>query len=152
MNFKHVYTPNTPRHYVSVIFVATVIVLLGYFTVRALLIFIPLVISDLPSATEKQQEEECIADGGTPKYIRVPPNKIFVCAYEYSDAGKTCNSNDQCEGKCLVTKNTVVSFKNNVFLGEIVGGTGECESTNYHEECSPPSFDNPSGLCPGHGD
>ncbi len=46
----------------------------------------------------------CIESGGT---LRKPVclGKFYICIYNYSDAGKLCNSSDECKGECIVTDN-----------------------------------------------
>lgn len=71
----------------------------------------------------------------------------YVCGREFSDAGTACTSNDDCQGVCLVTEDTILETREpsftGIFVPKVVGGTGICSSRNYGEEARRPHFSFP---------
>ena len=97
----------------------------------------------------------CYKEGG--KYIvketpSMPSRQLFsgdgyVCKYSYTDSGKVCYSNNDCQGICLVTEDTIIEndakTKGLISIPKVVGGSGKCASTNYFPNGHPGDFDVP---------
>jgi len=68
----------------------------------------------------------------------------FKCVHTFSDAGKKCFSNNDCQGNCLVTKDTIVE-KTGLLKSKVTGGFGACEANDLRYPSYPGDFENPQG-------
>jgi hypothetical protein len=101
------------------------------------------------SSKEVQERIECAKSNGSYQSISVPIGApaMYRCVHEFNDGGKKCFSNDDCEGNCLVTKNTIIAKdKTEVFRAKVVGGFGSCENNDLRYPSYPGDFENPQGY------
>jgi hypothetical protein len=99
----------------------------------------------------------CVVEGGSYQKSYIP-GVGRTCVHTYSDGGKSCVSSDDCEGRCLITKDTVVVTPTpergvhglpvpSLLDNEVIGGTGECEYNNAPKGCFPGTIEFPVPYC-----
>ncbi|MGD8744444.1 MAG: hypothetical protein PVJ52_02525 [Candidatus Woesebacteria bacterium] len=72
----------------------------------------------------------------------------YKCVHHFTDGGKICKNNDDCQGNCLITDETLLeNIKDKPLTPKVIGGTGKCEFNNKRHPCYPGDFENPFGYC-----
>jgi len=102
------------------------------------------------SGNDPGEKKSCILSGGEwirPETPEGAPRYNYKCVHTFSDANKKCFSNDDCQGNCLITEDTVVEQPD--FLksikSKVIGGFGACEKDDRRHPSYPGDFENPQG-------
>lgn len=91
----------------------------------------------------------CFLEGGSYTALSVPPGTPpggYMCVHTFSDGGKNCTNNDDCQGNCLITNDTEV-VNTGLLEKKIVGGYGQCEINDMRYPCYPGDFGNTFSWC-----